>query len=70
MLRFRREISSKNFNGIEIFAINFLQMLKNSPKSEFFKVLYMESPKIPKAFRRKEPGQGTNTNRCVIMRKV
>lgn len=31
---------------------------------------YMESPKIPKAFRRKEPGQGTNTNRCVIMRKV
>ena len=30
----------------------------------------MESPKIPKAFRRKEPGQGTNTNRCVIMKKI
>jgi len=31
---------------------------------------YMEAPKISRAFRRKEPGQGTNTNRCVIMKKV
>ena len=30
---------------------------------------YMEAPKISRAFRRKEPGQGTNTNRCVIMKK-
>jgi DNA modification methylase len=31
---------------------------------------YMEAPKISKAFRRKEPGQGTQTNRCVIMKKI
>ncbi len=30
---------------------------------------YMEAPKISRAFRRKEPGQGTQTNRCVIMKK-
>jgi DNA modification methylase len=39
-------------------------------KIEKIMINYMNSPKIPKAFRRKEPGQGTNTNRCVIMRKV
>lgn len=39
-------------------------------KIEKIMINYIESPKIPKAFRRKEPGQGTNTNRCVIMRKV
>lgn len=31
---------------------------------------YMEAPKISRAFRRKEPGQGTKTNRCVIMKKI
>jgi len=31
---------------------------------------YMESPKISRAFRRKEEWQGTKTNRCVIMRKI
>ena len=39
-------------------------------KIEKIMINYMESPKIPKAFRRKEPGQGTNTNRCVIMKKI
>jgi len=39
-------------------------------KIEKIMINYMESPRIPKAFRRKEPGQGTNTNRCVIMRKI
>ena len=39
-------------------------------KIEKIMINYMESQKIPKAFRRKEPGQGTNTNRCVIMKKI
>ena len=39
-------------------------------KIEKIMINYMESPKISMAFRRKEPWQGTKTNRCVIMKKT
>jgi DNA modification methylase len=31
---------------------------------------YITAPKISRAFSRKKPGEGTKTNRCVIMRKL
>jgi DNA modification methylase len=33
-------------------------------------ISYITAPKISKAFARKKPGEGTKTNRCVIMKKV
>lgn len=31
---------------------------------------YISAPKISRAFARKKPGEGTKTNRCVIMKKI
>jgi DNA modification methylase len=39
-------------------------------KVEKIMINHMNSPKISKAFRRKKPGQGTLTNRCVILKKL
>jgi hypothetical protein len=39
-------------------------------KVEKIMINYMDAPKISRAFRRKEPDQGTKTNRCVILKKV
>jgi DNA modification methylase len=33
-------------------------------------ISYISAPKISKAFSRKKPGEGTKTNRCVIMKKI
>lgn len=46
--------------------------LANETGFEIERVLisYITAPKISKAFARKKPGEGTKTNRCVIMRKV
>ncbi len=33
-------------------------------------ISYISAPKISKAFARKKPGEGTKTNRCVIMKKI
>lgn len=39
-------------------------------KVERVLINYITAPKISKAFARKKPGEGTKTNRCVIMKKV
>ncbi len=39
-------------------------------KVERILINYISAPKISKAFARKKPGQGTKTNRCVIMKKI
>lgn len=43
---------------------------KTGFKIEKIMINYMQSPKISKAFSRKNHDQGTQTNRCVIMKKI
>lgn len=66
------EVGDVNHNSKKVYLDHMIVSLakRNGFKIEKVMINYMESPKISRAFSRKNHGEGTKTNRCVIMKKV
>ncbi|MFW5983493.1 MAG: DNA methyltransferase [bacterium] len=65
------EVGDVNYYGKKVYLDELVNKLASVVGFNIEKILINEitQPNISKEFRRKPPGQGTKTNRCVVMRK-